>query len=415
VSPAGADPAGTAPACRHFGRCGGCSRLDQPIGVQLDARRAAVAALLGPVLARGGAGVAVEIGTAPPPRLPLHTRTKLSWPVRVGPDGRPELGMYERGSHRLVRIDECLVQDPALTGLQRRAGQLLREAGVDAYDERTGQGTVRAFHARLMPGTGELLLGLTTRAGRFPAGPDLAAALLDAAAGLRDAHGRRVRPVGLVRSILDEPGNALLGRRQVPLAGRDHQFDRAGGLEFRVSFGSFYQSHRNADAVLYRPALAMLGPVAGIRAVDGYGGVGTFGLRLARAGAAQVEIVESNRPALADAAESARRNGLAGVRTVAADFAAAALEPGPEVCVVDPPRRGLGADGVERALALGARRLLYVACDPRALARDLPPLLAGGYRVAELRIADLFPHTEHVETLCLLTRGAAPARLPGTG
>jgi 23S rRNA (uracil1939-C5)-methyltransferase len=391
--------AASAPPCRHFGECGGCTWLDRPYPQQLEARRAAVAALLADFLEPG-----VEVLADPPERVPQHTRIKLSWPVQAGADGRPELGMYRRRSHRLVRIDECRIQDPALTRLQKRALGALREAGVEGYDEQRHRGFVRAFHARLMPGTAELLLGVTTRAGTWPAGPALADRLLAACAGLRDARGRPVRPVGVMRSIHDEPGNALLGGRHLPLLGRDHQVDRAAGLEIRVSFASFYQSHRDADALLFRPALRMLGPVVGQRVVDGYGGVGTFGLRLARAGAARVEIVEANRAAVADARHNAERNGLPQVAVEAGDFARTALEPGPAACVVDPPRKGLGPDGLAQVRRLAPERLLYVACEARALARDLPGLAAAGYRVAAVRVADLFPHTEHVETLCLLTR-----------
>jgi 23S rRNA (uracil1939-C5)-methyltransferase len=206
----------------------------------------------------------------------------------------------------------------------------------------------------------------------------------------------------VVRSISERDDEFLLGDRHVALKGRDHQFDRAGGLTFRVSAGSFYQIHRDADAQLYRPALRMAGDVRGLRVVDGYGGVGTFALRCAKAFAASVEIVEDNPSACRDAEYNAARNELAQVRVVRAKFTAAEFAHGPDLLIVDPPRSGLGAEGVRRVLAARPKRLLHVACSAESLAADLDGLVTGGHRVKAMRLCDLFPHTGHVELVTLL-------------
>jgi 23S rRNA (uracil1939-C5)-methyltransferase len=390
--------------CRHQGLCGGCSHLGESPEAQLARKSMALRALLSGLLSPE-----MEIGVEAPVRSPIHARTKLSWPVRrEGPDGLAT-GMFARGSHELVPIEECWLGDPALTLIQARAAELLRRSRVDGYDERAGRGLVRAFHARFVAGSGEMLLGLTTTCAAWPQEERVAHELIEAASSLRDSEGRPLRPVGFVRSLLDGPSNALLGHQQRTLVGRDHLFDEVAGLRIRVSFASFYQSHRDADALLFQPALRMLGPVRPTdRIVDGYGGVGTFGLRLARAGARRVELVESSPTATRDAVENAAANSLPNLHVIDAPFGEACLEGGADAVVVDPPRKGLGADGVAQLLHLGAPRVLYVACGPKALARDLVPLLAAGYRIADVRIADLFPHTEHYETLCLLRRGEVP-------
>jgi 23S rRNA (uracil1939-C5)-methyltransferase len=390
--------------CAHFGRCGGCSDLRTPLAVQLDAKARLVEGLLRSV----APGVAVE--RPPAPAADPHYRTRLLYPVQ--PDRRRgfSLGIYAAGTHDVVAIRECAIQHPALTEFALRAERILRAARIEPYDERTGTGVLRALHARLAPFSGELLAGLTTRGGLFPHGRELGAALLAAAADLpAGERGRRPRGVGVVRSLHDAPGNYLLGDRHVPLAGRDHLRERAGGLEFRTSFGSFAQVHRDAEALLYRPALALLGDVRGRTVVDAYGGIGAFGLRLATAGAAAVHVVEANPVACRDAVANARANGLRGVRITRAAFAEldpAALGPCPDLLVVDPPRAGLGPDGCRAALALRPSRILHVACSPKALAADLAVLGAAGYGVARLRLADLFPYTGHVEVLALLERRA---------
>ncbi|HLQ39046.1 MAG TPA: 23S rRNA (uracil(1939)-C(5))-methyltransferase RlmD [Planctomycetota bacterium] len=386
------------PSCRHFGRCGGCSQLTTPIALQLRHKVDEVEALLQPFL--GSQRVQYEV----PARTPQHFRTKLLYPVRKDRNGQAILGIYEPKSHDLVRISECRTQDPGLTALGTAAEQIFRDLELPPYDETTGTGFVRAFAARIAAGTGELMLGVVTRPGTFPQGLELADRLLAAARDLPHSGPKPLRAVGVVRSISDRDGNFLLGDRHVPLRGRDYQQDLADGLTFRISFGSFYQIHRGASALLYRPALDLAGPVRGQRVIDGYGGIGTFGLRTARAGAAAVEIVEDNPVACRDAVQNARLNALPVVRVVPSQFHLAEFAPGADLLIVDPPRSGLQAHGVARALAAAPRRILHIACSAPALAHDLQGLTAGGFRLAAIRLCDLFPHTDHVELATLLER-----------
>lgn len=384
------------PQCRHFGTCGACDRLDQPIEQQLADKVAALEHLLHPWLA------GQRVRFALPPRTPLHYRTRLLYPARPGPDGRPVLGHFAFRSHDVVRITECRTQDRGLTELGRRAEGILRELGIPAWDPATRAGDVRALHARLAAGTGELLIGVVTGPGVFARGPELAHRLMAAARDLPDEGRQRTVPVGVVRSISERDDEFLLGDRTVPLLGRDHQIDRSDGLTFRVTFGSFQQIHRGAADLLYRPALALVGDVAGQRVVDGFGGIGAFGLRLGRAGAATVTVVEDNPVAARDAEHNATTNAIAGVQVVTAPFAEADFPPGADLLVVDPPRSGLGPAGVRRCLDAQPRRLLHVACSAEALARDLAGLTAGGCRVVAMQLCDLFPHTGHAEVLTLL-------------
>ena len=385
-------------ACRHFGRCGGCSALELSPAEQLARKAARVRERTAPW--RGS----VELEWEAAPGRARFYRTKLLYPAQ--PAGRRglALGLYARGTHHIERILECQIQHPALTELGKRVEVVLRELGLRAWDERALRGDVRALHARITPETGEILIGVVTRAGELAAGGELAKRLLDASRELPAQGGPRPTTVGIVRNLNEAPGNALLGAQSLTLAGRAQQEDRQDGLSFRIGFGSFYQLHRDASEILYRPALALAGEVTGARVVDGYGGIGTFALRLAAAGAAEVCIVEASASACADAEHNARSNGLEQVRVERAPFASASFAARPELMLVDPPRAGLMPAGVARVLAAEPERLLHVACSDASLARDLEALAAGGYRVRAMRLVDLFPYTEHVEVLTLLTR-----------
>ncbi len=382
--------------CRHFGSCGGCDRLDVPIEQQLAAKQAQAAALLAPFLD------GVEPAVTLPPRTPRHDRIAILYPVQPHRHRQLQLGIYRTGSHDLEEISDCRIQMKALTTLGVRAGEVLRELRLPAYDEITGQGLVRAFRARVMPGSNELLLGCVVTTSTFSQRRDLCRGLLAAARDLRDGQGRALRTVGVVLNVNDRPGNVLLGATSMALHGETFQTDVIGGLRLRVSFASFYQLSRHSDAILFRPALAMLGDVTGQRVVDGYGGIGSFGCRLLRAGAAQVTIVESSPSACEDARVNLTANGLRGGEVREQPFGSAPL-PDADLWLLDPPRAGLGETGAAAVLAAAPPRVLLVSCALGSLARDLA-VLTPRYRVTALRLCDLFPHTGHIEVLTLLER-----------
>ncbi|MBK8095843.1 MAG: 23S rRNA (uracil(1939)-C(5))-methyltransferase RlmD [Planctomycetes bacterium] len=382
--------------CTHFGRCGGCSALDVPIATQLARKQQQVAELLAPFLGD------VEVECALPPRTPRHDRTQILYPAENHPTLGIRFGIYRTGSHEIEDIRDCRIQQKPLTVLGVRAGEIARKLRLTAWDGGRGKGLVRAFRARIAPGSKELLLGMVVAKATFTEREQLAQRLWEATADLKDDQGHALRAVGFVLNLNAAAGNALLGSETVPLLGVPWQTDTVAGLRFRVSFTSFYQQNRHADAILFRPALAMLGDVAGLSVVDGYGGVGTFGLRLAKAGAARVTIVENAPSSCADARHNVAENGLGNVTVVEKPFDSAAFAT-PDLLVVDPPRAGLMPGGVARVLAAAAPRVLLVSCSAQSLARDLAAL-APAYAVAAVRLCDLFPHTEHVEVLTLLER-----------
>ncbi|MFN8827121.1 MAG: class I SAM-dependent RNA methyltransferase [Planctomycetota bacterium] len=382
--------------CPHFGRCGGCSLLDVPIADQLAQKRDRAQQLLAPFL--GSVQPAITL----PPRPPRHDRTAILYPAQLV-DRELQLGIYRTGTHTIEPIADCRVQHKALTQFGVRTGQLLRALKVPVYREETGNGLVRAVRARVMPGSRELLVGVVVTRDRFSERDRLTTELWRAASDLRDEQGRPLQLVGAVMNVNKAAGNVLLGPTTVALRGQTFQTDHVGELRLRVSFQSFYQLHRHAEAVLFQPALRLLGDVQGLRIVDGYGGVGTFALRLLRAGAAHVTLVESSPSACADARHNVEANGFAGRAEVREQPFGSAPLPPCDVMVVDPPRAGLLAQGAAAVLAAAAPRVLLVSCSLESLARDLAAL-HGDYAVEALQLCDLFPHTEHVEALTLLRR-----------
>jgi 23S rRNA (uracil1939-C5)-methyltransferase len=381
--------------CPHFGRCGGCSQLDVPIAEQLATKQRRATELLQPYL--DGQEVAVALG----PRTPRHDRTTILYPVQLH-ERQATLGIYRAGTHVIEPIRDCRIQHKALTLLGIRAGEVLRKLNLPVYNEETHKGFIRAFRARVMPGSNELMVGIISTKREFSEREAMGKMLWDAANDLRDEQGKPMLLVGVALNVNETPGNAILGPVTMAVRGRSSQTDTVAGLKLQVSFTSFYQHNRHADAILFRPALAMLGDVKGLRIVDGYGGIGAFGLRLLKAGAAHVTIVESSPVACEDARVNLRENGFANGEVREQAFGSAPL-PECDVLVVDPPRAGLQEVGCAAVLAAKPARVLLVSCSLESLARDLA-LLHEHYRTAALRLCDLFPHTDHVEAVTLLER-----------
>lgn len=176
--------------------------------------------------------------------------------------------------------------------------------------------------------------------------------------------------------------------------------ERAADRHWHVPIGGFWQVHEGAADVLVATVMSMAQPREGERALDLYSGVGLFAGALATAGAAVTAVEADSR-----AAAAARRN-LAdldvGVVKQRVDGYLARSNRAVDVVVLDPPRRGAGREVVERIASLQPRIVIYVACDPAALARDLAVLGGRGYGLQALRAFDLFPMTAHVECVAAL-------------
>ena len=190
-----------------------------------------------------------------------------------------------------------------------------------------------------------------------------------------------------------------------------------GELTYSVHAEGFWQVHVDAPRVLVeRVVRAALGEdldrAAGSRVLELYSGAGLFTLPLAAlvGGAGQVLSLEGDEQAVRDARRTLRDHPAArlaagrvsprSVRELAGSFTGDR----PDVLVLDPPRQGAGREVIEAVAALGAERIVLVACDPAALARDLGTLLHAGYELGSLSALDMFPHTHHFETIAVLDR-----------
>ena len=375
--------------CPKAGVCGGCRYQTVPYPEQLARKEARVRGLMGrfgPVLPILGMDE------------PTHYRCKVQAAFGVDGRGRVISGVYQSGSHRIVAVDDCLIEDRGADRIVRAVRQLMPKCKMPAYDERRGTGFLRHVLVRVGRFTGEHMLVLVAAAPVFPGMKHFLKGLLEACPELDT----------VVLNVNDRDTSMVLGQRERVLYGKGWIEDEILGRRFRISPRSFYQVNPVQTQALYQTALDFAGLTGTERVLDAYCGTGTIGLAAA-AGAGSVAGVEVNRDAVRDAIANARRNGVKNAWFTCADagaFMETAAKEGErcDVVFMDPPRAGASPQFLSALLALAPPRVVYVSCDPETLARDLGVLTKGGYRAGAIQPVDMFPHTEHVETVVLLTR-----------
>ena len=378
------------PDCPYYGTCGGCQFRHMNYAEELEAKRIRVEDALGRI-----GGVRLPVSVVWDAAETERYRNKVQFPV-----GEGTIGYYQGRTHRVIDIDDCLLQPEADTGCRAAVKAWMERFAIPAYDEKTGTGLLRHLYLRTNQ-AGEVLCCLVVNGRQIPHGGELVEALRGAAPGL----------AGVVLSVNTKKTNVILGTEYRTLWGRDYLEETLCGHVFRLSVPSFFQINRAQTQVLYRRALEFAALTGRETVVDLYCGIGTISLTMAEE-AGQVIGVEVVPQAVEDARENARRNGLAHKTRFAcgdaSDLAARLEAEGvrPDVVVVDPPRKGLAPDVVDTIARMGPRRVVYVSCDPATLGRDVKRFGALGYEAVRAEAVDLFPRTAHVETVCLLTRTA---------
>lgn len=379
-------PARIAPDCPYYGQCGGCQFRHMRYEEELEAKRQRVEDAL-----RRIGGVEITVPVIHGAENTRRYRNKVQFPVADG-----AVGYYQGRTHRVVDIDDCLLQPEEDSACRRAFKGWMEQFHIPAYHERTGRGLVRHLFLRANS-NGEVLCCVVANGGTLPHEEELVEALRTAAPGLS----------GVVLSVNRKKTNVILGNEYRILWGRDWLEETLCGHRFRLSVPSFFQVNRAQTEVLYRRALEFAGLTGTETVVELYCGIGTISLTMAEQ-AGQVIGVEVVPQAVEDARENARRNGLTDRVCFqcgdAADLAVRLEREGirPGVVVVDPPRKGLAPEVVDAIAGMGPDRVVYVSCDPATLARDVKRFEPLGYAPTRVEAVDLFPRTAHVETCVLL-------------
>lgn len=328
---------------------------------------------------------------------PYHYRNKVQAAFGLDRNRRIISGVYQSSSHRIVPVDSCLIEDTLADEIIVTIRNLLPGFKIKAYDERTGTGFLRHVLVKRGFSTGEVMVVLVAATPIFPAQKHFVAKL------------RQLHPeiTTVLLNVNDKFTSLVLGQREKVLYGPGYIEDKLCGLTFRISAKSFYQINPVQTEVLYSTAIELAGLTGQETVLDAYCGIGTIGL-IASGRAKQVLGVELNRDAVRDAIANARRNQIKNCWFTAADagefmVGMASRNEHADVVFMDPPRAGSDERFLKSLLKLRPDRIVYISCNPETLARDLELLCRGGYRAEGAYPVDMFPHTNHIETVVTLS------------
>ena len=376
--------------CPQYKKCGGCQLQRMSYVEQLHHKQLREIKLLG----RFG-HVEEIIGM----ENPFHYRNKVTAAFALDRRRKIISGVYQSSSHRVVPIDSCMIEDETADAIIVDIRKMLPEFKIQIYDERNGTGWLRHVLVRRGFATGQVMVVLVAVSMLFKLQKPFLKKLLELHPEITT----------VVLNLNDRFGPVVLGNRDKVLFGNGYIEDLLCGHRFRISPSSFYQINPVQTEILYRTAVDFASLTGEETVLDAYCGIGTIGITACER-AKQVIGVELNQEAVKDAIVNAKLNGIKNCWFTAGDAGMymqrmAEDSMRPDVVFMDPPRAGSDQKFLTSLLKTAPSRIVYVSCNPETMARDLGILTEDGiYRVRKIQPVDMFPFTDHVETVVLLSQ-----------
>ncbi|MEY2834024.1 MAG: hypothetical protein RLZZ574_3284, partial [Cyanobacteriota bacterium] len=346
------------PGCIVADKCGGCQWQHIEIDYQREAKQQQVIQ----AFQRIGGFADVEIQPILHADHALNYRNKSTYPLGRSSTGQVQAGYYRQGSHKLINLNQCPVQDERLHPLLREVKQDIQEQGWSIYNETNHQGKLRYLSLRVGQNTGEILLTLVTADPNLAGIEEQAQKWLDKYPGL----------VGVCLNINRDRTNAILGKTTQTILGKPYLREIFAGVELHIAADTFFQVNTSAAELLLQAIIQQLKLTGSENIIDAYCGIGTFSLPLAQR-VQQVVGIELNHNSVRQAQSNATLNQInnASFWTGKVKDCLQQIEFPPDILLLDPPRKGCDPQVLETILKLKPERIVYVSCKPATLARDV--------------------------------------------
>ncbi len=375
--------------CKYSKKCGACKYQGIEYSKQLESKQEIIDNLL-------------KKYCKPEPiigmNIPYNYRNKVHAVFGKGKNSEVISGIYARGTHEIVPIDYCQIEDYRADMIMTSVRRLAKEFKIKTYDEDTGYGFLRHVLVRTGNRTGEVMVVLVVSSPIFPSKNNFVAEL------------RKEHPyiTTVVVNVNAKKTTMVLGDKESTAYGMGYIYDILCGCKFKISPRSFYQINPLQTEKLYSKAIEMAQFEGGERIVDAYCGIGTIGIIMSKH-VKSVIGVELNKDAVKDAIVNAKINKTENVRFVNDDagrFMMKLASKGEKVDVVvmDPPRSGSDEKFLSSICRLGPKKVVYISCGPETMVRDIKYLVNKGYKVVKAQPVDMFPHTSHIECITLLEK-----------
>ena len=379
--------------CPLFGKCGGCDYVNETYDYELMMKWLREDKLLGRY------GRVEKVLSSP---SLTGYRCKVQAVCGRDRDGKFITGQYRKGSHHLFPIRSCSLEDGMATAVLQTVRQMATRFSISPFDEDKGTGDLRHILIRTGWKTRETMVVLVTAKKDFPHKDDFVSAI----------HQKNPDVVTVVQVINNEKTSMVIPKdsEEIILWGKGYIVDNLCGLDFRISAKSFYQVNPEMAERLYEIAMNMARLRPTDTVIDAYCGTGTIGLVAASRGVKEVIGIESNPDAVKDAKLNAEANGISNARFIVDDaskWLKSAQKEGQkcDVLFLDPPRAGSSEEFLAAAGRMEPEVIVYISCNPETLARDLRYIVRFlPYKVLGIQPVDLFPGSESIETVVLLSK-----------
>ncbi len=379
--------------CPLSGKCGGCDYINENYSLELMQKQERLEKLLG----RYGKIEKII------PSESMHYRCKVQAVCGHDKDGKFITGIYRKGTHKLISVRECHLENGKATAVLQTVRQMANRFSIKAYDEDDKTGILRFILIRVAEKTGQVMVVLITSEWDFRMKDDF----------VNQIHQKNPDVKTIVQIRNREEGSMVIPENpeERVLWGKGYIIEKICGLKFRISATSFFQVNPTMAEKLYDVAMDMARFREDDVVVDAYCGTGTIGLIAASRGVKKVIGIESNEMAVKDAERNAELNGIDNAEFITFDASKylklmAKNKEKVDVLFLDPPRSGSSEEFLSSAGKLQPDVIIYISCNPVTLSRDLRYItrFLPDYRVLKIQPVDLFPASEHVETIVLLSR-----------
>lgn len=386
-----AHPLRIQPPCPYYEKCGGCVCQHMDYTLSLQMKREKVQDALSRI---GGLDIAVPMPLGM--ENPYHYRNKCALPVGEK-DGALQIGFYAPRSHRIVDVEKCLISKEESNAVLQTVRSWMEKFHIPAYNEATRKGLIRHVMSRVSK-AGDVMAVLIAAAPSLPHSRELIAMLRAQLPGLKSVY----------LNVNKRSDNVIMGLENHLLYGEERMQDTLLGLSFSVSPLSFFQVNPVQTEVLYRTALDFAALKGHETVADLYCGAGTISLLLAQR-AKHVIGIEIVPPAIEDAKENAKRNGIENVQFHAAaaeDLLPKLVQQGlkMDAVMLDPPRKGCEEKVLEAICTCAPEKVVYISCDVATQARDAKYLCSHGYKATRCQSVDMFCLTGHIENVLLFEK-----------
>jgi 23S rRNA (uracil1939-C5)-methyltransferase len=383
-----------APACDHFGVCGGCRWQNLEYSIQKKYKEDQLRESL------------IHIGGIPdPPVEPIigahkiyYFRNKMEFSFHAGDNGETLLGLHiARRFQDVFQLRLCHLQSELSNNIVEFIRQRSAQLGLPPYHIVRHEGYLRFLVIREGKFTDEALVNIVTGTGEFPQ-----------LKVLGEEIGKKFDSViSVSHTVNPAKANIARGEKETIIYGTGHIYEQLGEKKYRISANSFFQTNSYQIQRLYDLALELAEPDGSERMIDLYSGTGTIAIYFSNL-VKEIIGVETVAEAVADARINARINGATNCEFIvsdAGDFLKQVSQEGDkfDLLIMDPPRAGCHPKVVKLISAMKPGKLVYISCNPATLARDLKILTGNGYALEKAVPIDLFPHTYHIEAACRLT------------